>query len=149
MYESGNGFLAIDNYRHFIVGCSDFQKLLHIFCLLVYLRKGLVNISFMETKLHFLGSVMIVNSPLLYNWIAVLYCLHKDIFIEFWASLSLILSACMVSETCQSHGQTQVSFPVTKEPKTYQHKKFRDFWKNFANTKEAFFLCIPDCWVLN
>lgn len=83
MYESGNGFSAIDKYRHFIVGCSDFQKLLHMFCLSVYLRKGLVNVSFMETKLHFLGYVMIVNSPLLYNWIAVLYCLHKDIFIEF------------------------------------------------------------------
>jgi hypothetical protein len=55
-YECGIGFQPFGKRRYFIVG--DLQKLLHMFCLSVSLGKRLMNVSFMETKLKFLGSVM-------------------------------------------------------------------------------------------
>lgn len=54
--ESGSGFQPFGEHRYFTVG--DLQKLLHMFCLSISLGKRLVNVSFMETKLNFPGSVI-------------------------------------------------------------------------------------------
>jgi len=55
----------------------------------------------------------------------------------------------MVSETCQSHGQNQVSFPVTKGTENLLTQRSLETFQTISLTREAFVLCVLQCWVLN